>query len=387
MNILMLNANTSGTGTYHRALWFARMCALHGGHTATVCTVSKSSLFKRKTRKDIQGVIVTEGPAFAYKFMPGYGSNVLDILWRYNEIRTGKYDLIYAFEYHPNVSWPLYNAKRKNQRILSDWCDWYGGAANSFRGNALLHRWDTRREERIRHFADKVSVISSTLYERAQKIGIHPSRISLLREGVDTTHMKPYPSAPVRCELGIPEDIPVVGTLHDGAAFPALVAACTALRTDFPSIKLMLIGQPRNFHYSILAQHNAEDIFCSTGRCSNEELPRYISAADVCALPLANTCAHQARFPHKIGDYLACGRPLVVTDVGDYPALLKDADAAVVCPPNESFTDALADILKDESARSYYGSKGREWVVKNLDWKVLAPGILDFIESTVSHNH
>lgn len=383
----MLNANTYGTGTYHRALWFARVCARHAGHSATVCTVSKNSRWKRKTHHDIPGVTITEGPSLGYRLMPGYGSNILDIVWRYNQIRAKKYDLIYAFEYHPNVAWPVYRGKTKQLPLLSDWCDWYGGAANTFRGNALLHRWDTRREERIRHVADKVSVISSVLYERAEKIGVPSARITLLREGVDTEHMKPYPSSTVRAELGIPEDALIVGTLHDGDAFPSLVETCAALRSAFPSLKLLLIGKPRQSHYAELAKHSAEDMFISTGWCSDDDLPRYICAADVCALPLADTCAHRARFPHKIGDYLACARPVVVTDVGDYPSLLKNADAAMVCAPGNAFKETLKRSLQNADARAYYGKRGREWVVQNLDWKILAPGIVDFIESTVSHNY
>lgn len=382
MKILMLNANTHGTGTFHRALWFARMCARYGGHEVMVSTVHATSRWKRHTYDDIPGVTISAGPAWGYRFMPGYGSNILDIAWRTRAIKNDKYDVIYAFEYHPNVAWPLAWAAQPHHVIISDWCDWYGGAANHFRGNKLLHAWDTRREERIRHRAHHVSVISSTLARRAEAIGIASSHISLIREGVDTTYMTPHPSDDVRRALGIPSDARVVGTLHDGDAFPALVAACARIRRMIPHIRLLLIGKKRPSHTALTRQHGIDDIFCSTGWCTDADLPRYISAADVCALPLADTCAHRARFPHKIGDYLACARPVVVTDVGDYPALLKDADAASVCPPDETaFTDALTRMLNDDAAQAYYGDRGRQWVVSQLDWRHLAPSILQCIEN------
>ncbi len=379
MKILLLNANLIGCGTYYRALWFGKLLAEHGGHDVTLCTVSRNSKWNRKSYSS-SGINITEGPNWGYKFIPGYGSNWLDIAWRWNQIRTGDFDVIYAFEYHPNVAWPINFGIEKNQVFLSDWCDWYSGAANIFRGNKLAHKWDKSREEKIRLKADRVSVISSTLEKRALDVGVKKDNVYLIREGVDTNFMKPYDQLKARKKLNIPDDVKVIGTLTDGHSFPFLVNAFKFVKDNLPSARLLFVGAPSENQKKLIADSGLDDFFFATGRCTDEELPVFLSAADVFALPMENTIANDARFPHKIGDYLACGRPVVTTNVGDYPNLLSQNNAAVVADNLLDFPNELLKLLKNNDQIHYYSGQGRKWVEENLDWSIIAPDIINFVE-------
>ena len=380
MKLLFLNANLAGCGTYHRALWFGRVCAKYAKHDVTICTVSRHAKFSRDTYK-LNGVTITEGPNWGYKFIPGYGSNWLDIAWRWKEILSGGYDAIFAFEYHPNVAWPITLAFNKKRKLLSDWCDWYAGAANNFRGNKLAHKWDKMREEKIRLKADRVSVISSLLYQRALDIGVNEKKLALLREGVDSNYMKPFPKKDARLKLGIQNDAKIIGTLTDGHAFPALIDSFKKVKNKIPDAMLMLVGNLSPQHKQMVWSAGLQDSFFSTGRCSDEELPVFLSAADVFALPMADTLANRARFPHKIGDYLACARPLVVTDVGDYPDLLRKNNAAVVAANYNDFSEKLIELINNKEKQIFLAKTARQWVVENLDWSVIAPDIINFVES------
>ena len=379
MRLLFLNANIAGCGTYHRTLWFGRLCAQYGGHDVTICTVSRNEKWKRKTRIE-KDVTITEGPNWGYKNIPGYGSNWLDILWRWKKIISGNYDVVFGFEYHPNVAWPIYAGLKKNQTFLSDWCDWYAGAANHFRGNALAHKWDKNREEKIRLKADRVSVISTVLFNRALGVGVNKKNIALLREGVDTNYMKPYPKEDARLKLGIQQNVPVVATLTDGHAFPFLIEAFKKVKKEISNAYLLLVGGLSYEHRKLVVSSGLQDSFISTGRCSDEELPVFLSAADIFALPMADTLANKARFPHKIGDYLACAKPLVVTRVGDYPEMLRDGDIAVVADNQNDFAIELINLIKNKERQQFLADKSRKWIVEKLDWSVIAPDILKFVE-------
>jgi len=379
LKILLLNANISGCGTYYRALWFGKLLAKYGGHDVTLCTVSRKSKWSRISYSS-GGIKISEGPNWGYKFIPGYGSNWLDIIWRWKQIRAGDFDVIYTFEYHPNVSWPVNLGLKKNQIFLSDWCDWYSGAANVFRGNKLAHKWDKSREEKIRLKADRVSVISTTLKKRALDIGVKDNNVYLIREGVDTCFMKPYDRLEARARLSIPENVKVVGTLTDGHSFPYLVKAFKYVKDNLPAARLLFVGAPSDSQRKLISDSGLDDFFFATGRCTDEELPVFLSAADVFALPMENTIANEARFPHKIGDYLACGRAVITTDVGDYPKLLSQNNAAVVTDSVLEFPNELLNLLKNSDQILYYSEEGRRWVVENLDWSAIAPDILNFVE-------
>lgn len=378
MRIMLLNANLAGVGTYHRALWFARMLA-ERGHECLVCTVSRNLALGRRTYADRPGVTVTEGPNLGFGWYPGRGSNFLDMLWRRSQLKGGGFDAVYSFEYHPNVSWPV-AAALDGRPHVNDWCDLYAGAANVFHGLKFMHRWDARREAAIRRQADRVTVISDFLGERARGLGVPAERVTLIREGVDTDYMRPFDRAESRRRLGIPEDQLLVTTLQDGAAFPPLLESVAALHRENPRVRLLFVGRMKEAQKRLVAAAGlGEAVYC-TGFCSDSDLPRFLSAGDVAGLPMVDSLANRSRFPHKIGDYLACGLPVAVTAVGEYPELLRSAGLGAVSAPGAAFTAALGDLLKDPERRRETGEKGRQWVRENLDWQVLKETIGKCVE-------
>ncbi|MBR6463296.1 glycosyltransferase family 4 protein, partial [bacterium] len=370
MKILMLNANIIGVGTYHRALWFARMCA-EAGHEVTVCTTGRTNYWKRNFLSDRPNVTIIEGPRAGFDLYPGNGSNI-DIFWRTLYLMKGGFDVIYTFEYHPNVSWPVYLCQ-KGRRMINDWCDLYAGAANVFHGKEWMHRWDAKREARIRHKADLVTVISDFLGDKAKEIGVPPEKVVLIREGVDTNYMRPFDKAESRARLGLPLDAKLIVTLQDGAAFPPLLESLKTLREKDPKVALLFVGRMREDQKKLVSEKGLSDAVVTTGFCSDEDLPRNLCAGDVAALPMVDSLANKSRFPHKIGDYIACGLPLAVTDIGEYPLMLKDGDLAAVVSLDvraheHVLADQLAVLLHDEI--QFFDE--RRIVAQHVDHVVLA---------------
>ena len=192
--------------------------------------------------------------------------------------------------------------------------------------------------------------------------------------------MKPYDKLKARAELGIPEDVKLIGTLTDGHSFPYLVKAFKYVKDNLPEARLLFVGAPSETQKKLISDSGLDQFFFATGRCTDNELPVFLSAADIFSLPMENNLANLARFPHKIGDYLACGRPLVTTDVGDYPKLLKHSDTAIVADSVTEFPNELLNLLKSEDKIHHYSERGRKWVERNLDWNIIAPDILNFVE-------
>jgi len=85
------------------------------------------------------------------------------------------------------------------------------------------------------------------------------------------------------------------------------------------------------------------------------DIPELTAALDVA------TCSSTGEgFPNTVGEAMACGVPLVVTDVGDCAILLGDAGAVV--PPGQprAFADALVRLLRLEpDERADLGQRAR----------------------------
>jgi glycosyltransferase involved in cell wall biosynthesis len=370
MNILLLNANQRGVGTYFRALYFAREL-VRRGHQTTLYTVSRDSLWQARCT-NWQGVEVVEGPALGYRALPGWGSGPLDITLRLRELIGGRYDVIYGFEYHPNVAWPVYLTRGwKGYRFVSDWCDWYAGGSNVFRDWKLAHRVDAFFEERIRRVADCVTVISTVLRDRACSVGVSPERIRLIEEGVDTDYIRPLPRPQVRRQLGVPADVPVALTITDSnMSIPVTIFACTL--QVVPQAWLIILGKRHPEARRTAVELGIADHVIETGYVADEDLPRWLACADVCFLPMADTLINRARWPHKINDYLAAGRATVINPVGDITRLFQENTIGAMAPYDpDGFAVCLAELLTDRERCAEYGAQARRVMVEQFDWRVL----------------
>jgi glycosyltransferase involved in cell wall biosynthesis len=67
-----------------------------------------------------------------------------------------------------------------------------------------------------------------------------------------------------------------------------------------------------------------------TGKIPFDDMLAGLAASDVLMSPLEPTDYNRGRFPHKFFDYLAAGRPILVSDVGDMPRLVEQYDLGVV---------------------------------------------------------
>lgn len=368
MKILMLNANRVGIGTYHRALHFGRELARQG-HTVKMMTVANDRRFRARTREDSPRFTIVECPNFLDELLPWHASGVLDIALRLREVWSGGYDLVYAFEYQPNISIPVLVARRfKSFTLISDWCDWHAGASYHFGGYRVAHAIDRVFEEHIRHRADFVTTINETLRDRAHAIGIPADRVAIVGEGVDPTYIAPSDRDAARRALGLP-DGPLIGTIRDAPI--AVEVLCAALR-ELPAARLVVIGSDPEGARAEARRTGIADRVIATGRISDADLPTYLAACDVLALPLEDNLVNRGRWPHKLGDMLAAQRPVVTTLAGEFPALIAEREAGVlVAPTGPAFASAIAEILARPTGFTAMAARGRDLIERELNWDVI----------------
>lgn len=97
------------------------------------------------------------------------------------------------------------------------------------------------------------------------------------------------------------------------------------------------------------------------GYLSRPELLDLYARAHAMLIPLFDDQQSRARFPTKIGEYLAAARPVVTNSVGEIPLYFTDGLDAILCPPNDSvvFGRAVADLLSDPTRAAVIGRRGR----------------------------
>lgn len=119
------------------------------------------------------------------------------------------------------------------------------------------------------------------------------------------------------------------------------------------------------------------------GRVPRSDLLRLYREARALLLPLELELNSEARFPTKLGEYLASGTPVVATSLGELPSFLRDGETAYLVPPGSAsiFGRRIADLLRDPDAAREVGRKGRELALSEFDYRQHRETLRDWFAS------
>lgn len=109
-------------------------------------------------------------------------------------------------------------------------------------------------------------------------------------------------------------------------------------------------------------------------------------AAAVLAVPLFDDLRSRARFPTKLGEYLASGRPVVTNCVGEIPRFLEDGGSAHATPPGDAaaFAAAIIRRLDDPAGGLVMGRIGRQVAERHFHYANHGARLCEFFAALAS---
>jgi glycosyltransferase involved in cell wall biosynthesis len=112
----------------------------------------------------------------------------------------------------------------------------------------------------------------------------------------------------------------------------------------------------------------------ATGWLDRDSLLRMYSESSVCLAPLFGDQRSGARFPTKIGEYAAAGRPIVTSAVGEARRYLEDRVNAFVAEPDDaaSFAGKILEVFSDPGLATAVGGRARHLAENVFDYHVHA---------------
>jgi len=151
------------------------------------------------------------------------------------------------------------------------------------------------------------------------------------------------------------------------------------------NLKLVLIGTSSPFELdklkSIIVDLQMEDSVIFTGKVHKDIIPDYICNAMALCLSRPDNIQAQGGFPTKLGEYLATGRPVVVTDVGEISKYLNDQSAYISKPDSiDDFGEKMVQVLTDPNSISI-GQKGKKVAEEHFCYKKQGKILSDFLRS------
>jgi len=149
-----------------------------------------------------------------------------------------------------------------------------------------------------------------------------------------------------------------------------LFAALENARKIEPRIKLWLIGEPSAAVRKYAADGGAGWISLF-GYVPLSDMLNHVANFDLGVYP--RTWAQPpARFNVKLAQFMACGVPVVATDL-DESFIVKESGSGIVSGSEESFSQSLVRLAQSAEARAALADAGRRYARENLDWSLLVP--------------
>ena len=177
--------------------------------------------------------------------------------------------------------------------------------------------------------ADRVVVRGSGLQQYLATLGV--TRIDVVPDGVDTTQFHPMQVDDLRRELDLEGlvSVGVMGTLNWSTRLQwgyggELIEALARLK-HLPVCGLVVGDGPgRRILAEKCAELNVSGRVRFVGRISQEALPRYINAMDICLSTQTNDWVGRSRTTAKLPLFLACGRFVLASRVGEAARVLPE---------------------------------------------------------------
>ena len=207
--------------------------------------------------------------------------------------------------------------------------------------------------------------------------------------GIDTVHFAPQPTAPqLRDSLGLSNKkvIVSVGRLVHRKGQDSLISALPQILSRHPEAHILLVGEGpyRSYLEKLVAKLQVESAITFIGRIHHSDLPAYISAGDIFAMPSRSRLAGLE--VEGLGivylEASACELPVIAGKSGGAPdAVLEGQTGITVDGRNPSEVAAAIVSLFDDLNRAHeMGKRGREWIASNWRWEIWSSKFNDLLK-------
>lgn len=176
--------------------------------------------------------------------------------------------------------------------------------------------------------------VSEDLKKKMILLGVPENKINVIYNGVDKEIFRPMPVNQCRESLGLGQNLKLilfVGNIIESKGIRELMEAFLILDTRHKNLAMVVIGDGSG--RKMLERKYSDRLNDSgvmfTGRLDLEEISMYMSASDILCLP-----SYNEGVPNVLLESMACGIPVVATNVGGIPEIITDDDGVLVEPEN-----------------------------------------------------
>jgi glycosyltransferase involved in cell wall biosynthesis len=230
-------------------------------------------------------------------------------------------------------------------------------------------------------FADGMIVISTYLREKFVEIGVGKFPVFLIPVSVDINKVTSSDEGfhnPVRIFYS--------GSFGEKDGVDKLIRAFEKCSQKCPDVELMLTGKGIKERIDTIENQIAQSPLANRirylGFLPDERYFDLLNSSDILCVVRVKSDFADRGFPFKLGEFLATGRPVIASRMGDVPSYLSHKKSAYLVEPGsiESIALALEFLVENEEMALSIGQGGRRVAEEKFDARVNGRKLIDAID-------
>ncbi|MEO9481804.1 MAG: glycosyltransferase family 4 protein [Ekhidna sp.] len=286
---------------------------------------------------------------------------------------TGKMDLVKILDLHEN-----------RPEIME-----YYPHTKKIPGSLLinLNRWRRAQFDLIKNFDRVVVVTEEAKNYYAKQIPINDSKFLVVP---NTLHPDVFKVEDQDQEKKYDSFFTILYIGNTGIRRGTLLAleSLRLIKEQIPRVKLLLVGaSSEDQTLKTYAEDNSLlDLVDFCGWMPPESLPAYIAASDVCISPLKRNLHHDTTFANKIFQYMAIGKPILVSDCPPQKRIAEENKCGLVHEADSvaDFAEKVIALYNNGKGRIEMGENGKNAVMLSLNFESTSRDLRDFYLSSDS---
>jgi glycosyltransferase involved in cell wall biosynthesis len=302
-------------------------------------------------------------------------------------INLGRWaDIIHFQKCHHYAVVPVLVSAYLNRKPLHyDWDDWeemiwYESCGRGLHSKFIGFSFKTL-ERFLPILSDSVSVSSEYLKKLALSFGVKREGISYIPVGANLKQFNPdIDGSRIRQVYKITGSLVLyIGQLHGAQYIDLFIKAANVVLHKYPHVSFMIVGEGfmENSLRILVKELGIDDKVIFTGSVSHQEIPEYIAAADVCVAPFRDTKVARCKSPLKIVEYLASGKAIVASNVGEVRRMLGGVGILVEPGKSLSLAEGILRLLGERHLRDNLGRFARQRAEEKYNWEVSARNLME----------
>jgi len=312
-----------------------------------------------------------------FEYLPEFVENLLEFQ-RKNSIT---YQLVHTNYWHS--SWVGMELKKlQGSRQVHTYHSLGAVKYNTIENIPLIANQRLAVEKQVLETAERIVATSPQEKQHMRSLVSTKGNIDVIPCGTDIQRFGSVSRADARAVLGIEPEIKLVlyvGRFDPRKGIETLIRAVNESKYRDPQNLKLIIGggstpgqsdgKERDRIEKIIAELGMSEFTILPGLLSQEILPNYYAAADVCVIP-----SHYEPFGLVTIEAMASGTPVVASNVGGLQFTVANEENGLLVPPQDvlAFAAAIDRIIGNPEWARELGKAGRKRVINKFSWDGVA---------------